>query len=132
MWNKQEIWETDDVLAREAKMLCKSARDEETLFIYTDGSCSKDGKFAGWGIVVVQEQKQILEDYYGSIQTSHRRNDYLGAEKKTSNTAELTGILKALEYTCEIKTEGIKKIVIRYDSKLAANIAQGMSRVVQT
>ena len=102
--------------------------DKREIHIYTDGSCSKDNKWAGWGMVVTKPAENNLEPekYYAPITTNFRNPESLGNNRKTNNTAELTGIARALEYICEIKMPENAKITIRYDSKMAANMARGI------
>ena len=79
----------------------KNLNNKATTHIFTDGS-SLDQNKAGWGIVVTRFMPNDEEDYYGIIITDKKDIDYLGARKKTNNTAELTAIGKALQYIAEV------------------------------
>ena len=66
--------------------------------IYTDGACSGNPGIGGWGVVILDNNKEILLNG--------------GDEHTTNNKMELTAAIKALEYF-EIK----KELIIYTDSK---------------
>ena len=66
--------------------------------IYTDGACSGNPGIGGWGVVILENNKEILLNG--------------GDQHTTNNKMELTAAIKALEYY-EIK----KELIIYTDSK---------------
>ena len=66
--------------------------------IYTDGACSGNPGIGGWGVVILDNNKEILLNG--------------GDQHTTTNKMELTAAIKALEYF-EIK----KELIIYTDSK---------------
>ena len=66
--------------------------------IYTDGACSGNPGIGGWGVVILENNKEILLNG--------------GDQHTTNNKMELTAAIKALEYF-EIK----KELIIYTDSK---------------
>ena len=66
--------------------------------IYTDGACSGNPGIGGWGVVILDNNKEILLNG--------------GDQHTTNNKMELTAAIKALEYF-EIK----KDLIIYTDSK---------------
>ena len=66
--------------------------------IYTDGACSGNPGIGGWGVVILDNKKEILLNG--------------GDHHTTNNKMELTAAIKALEYF-EIK----KDLIIYTDSK---------------
>ncbi|MGD0677010.1 MAG: ribonuclease H [Polyangiaceae bacterium] len=74
---------------------------------FTDGACSGNPGPAGCGVVLVAPDGKMLE-----------KSEYLG--QATNNVAELTGILRAVEW---IPTEA-KAIVVRTDSQYAIGVLQ--------
>lgn len=73
--------------------------------IWTDGACSGNPGPAGSGVVLVEPSGKIHEGY-----------EYLG--ESTNNVAELTGILRALEWI----PAGAAAIVVHTDSKYAIGV----------
>ena len=66
--------------------------------IYTDGACSGNPGIGGWGVVILENNKEILLNG--------------GDQHTTNNKMELTAAIKALEYF-ELK----KDLIIYTDSK---------------
>ena len=66
--------------------------------IYTDGACSGNPGIGGWGVVILENNKEILLNG-GDLHT-------------TNNKMEITAAIKALEYF-----EIIKDLIIYTDSK---------------
>lgn len=85
----------------------ESRSDDKTL-IFTDGSYKKKTSTAGWAFVVVRNDNEIF-----------RQTDSLSPDEKvTNNVAELTAILKALQY-CKISS--LYDSVIYSDSEYSIN-----------
>jgi ribonuclease HI len=74
---------------------------------FTDGACSGNPGPAGSGVVLVAPDGKTYE-----------RSDYLG--EATNNVAELTGILRALEWA----PAEARSIVVRTDSQYAIGVLQ--------
>ena len=64
--------------------------------------------------------------FYGPVVTDAAAPPFLGAERATNNTAELTALAEALHYLREEGTTG--PAVIRPDSEYAAHVALGLTR----
>jgi ribonuclease HI len=79
----------------------------ESWIAYTDGACSGNPGPAGSGVVIVSPDGKM-----------HDGLEYLG--EATNNVAELTGILRALEWI----PGGARKIVVRTDSQYAIGVLQ--------
>jgi ribonuclease HI len=129
--------------SQEAVSTSKSI-NRESVLIYTDGSCLGNNNVAinkcpaGWGAVAItncagteqfpadSDSAHVLARLYGPVLLDPTHPQYLGAEVGSNNTGELTAIGEALKWvdTCEAISEGAA-VVIRYDSKYAANIANG-------
>lgn len=62
----------------------------------------------------------------GHVVTDTQDARYLGAERATNNTAELTAIACALRYVCDDQSG--RPVLIRYDSLYAGNMAAGVWR----
>jgi len=99
--------------------------------IYTDGSCpsnvgsaAKQGA-AGWGFVVLRGQEEL--DFYGPVIFDKGNPFFLGCTCGTNNTAELSSIGMALRWLVEAEVTDMQCTIL-YDSKYAANIAQGIWR----
>ena len=106
----------------------------DTLAIYTDGSGpDRHEVAAGWGFTVVTggdgEADNAATEVHsrcGHVVTDTQDARYLGAERATNNTAELTAIACALRYVCEDQSG--RPVLIRYDSVYAGNMATGIWR----
>jgi ribonuclease HI len=98
--------------------------------VYTDGSClgnvSKNNPPAGWGFVVVDmDEEKVVGQEHGMVINDCRNPSYIGAEKMSNNTAELTAIYHALKWaTRPWKTS--PEITICYDSTYAGNSISGV------
>ena len=66
--------------------------------IYTDGACSGNPGIGGWGVVILDNNKEVLLNG--------------GDQQTTNNKMELTAAIKALEYF-EVKQD----LIINTDSK---------------
>ena len=66
--------------------------------IYTDGACSGNPGIGGWGVVILDNNEEVLLSG--------------GDQKTTNNKMELTAAIKALEYF-----EDKKDLIINTDSK---------------
>ena len=100
----------------------KEMVDMGAIEIYTDGSGQCDG--AGWGWAAVLKDKEVFARR-GPVVIDRKEKGWWGAEALTNNTGELTAIIEALRW---VKEEGLRKVVIRYDSEYAASMTQGKWR----
>jgi len=95
---------------------------------YTDGSADGTRKQAtketraGWGVVEVQSNR-LTAELFGKVITDLTHKDYMGAEKGSNNTAEITAIMQALRRAAAIP--GSSTIEIRYDSTYAKKMTTG-------
>jgi ribonuclease HI len=98
--------------------------------IYTDGSClgnvSKNNPPAGWGIVVVDvDEDKVIKEDHGAVITDRNEYSYIGADKRSNNTAELTAIYYALKYVA-LCADPRDTVTICFDSVYAANSIRGI------
>jgi len=102
------------------------------LAVYVDGSGDGAG---GWGVVVVEGSRGTLTDlraqlraeFYGPLVLDSTAPPYLGVERVTNNTAELTCLAEGLMYLRDVDGS-TGPAVLRPDSEYAMNIATGLSR----
>ena len=102
-----------------------------SVLAYTDGGSDGNGAGGvygrvGWGACIVrktgdsEDDRIELEELWGPVETDADSVWYLGAEEKTNNTAELTGIAQALLWS---KADGgTTPMAIVYDSEYAAKL----------
>ena len=124
------------------------ARDQQQHYvIYPDGSCLNNQRSsgresgnnatnkAGWGFVVTNnvpgvsfkntEQLKEVDYGYGRIITEQEDHEYVGCEKATNNTAEITAIIQSLLWVYKHEEMTNFPIIIRPDSDYAINQIQG-------
>ena len=100
--------------------------------VFTDGSKKTELTHAGWGMWGVilnthtNEPTMIIEAK-GPVPTDNGDPAYIGAEKGTNMTGELTGIYKALREVQENIEKG-GKILLRFDCIPALMLACGLWR----
>jgi ribonuclease HI len=116
----------------------------DAVLIYTDGSCLGNNNVkvkkcpAGWGAVVLTNcegtesypadtdgSAEVLARLYGPVLLDPMHPQYMGAEVGSNNTGELTAIGEALRWVDASNIANGALVVIRYDSKYAANISNG-------
>jgi ribonuclease HI/exonuclease III len=105
--------------------------NEQVIRIYTDGSSkqdpSKDSVRAGWGFVATLQDKTETESWggllvsqqFGQVITDPADQCWIGADKHSNNTAELSAIMEALLWVSHREYKGWN-IEILYDSVYAA------------
>ncbi|KAJ8598626.1 hypothetical protein CTAYLR_003052 [Chrysophaeum taylorii] len=110
----------------------KAKRAAQSLFegyeIFTDGGCIgnrnvKDNPTqpAGWGVVVTRGEETV-DELFGPVELDPRSEYFLGAEVRSNNTGELSGIAEALLWLgC---TPDDVPARLNYDSEYAAKITQ--------
>ena len=103
------------------------------LAVYTDGGCrgnvavdTNRTQPAGWGFVAVRDG-HVLAERWGPVELARGAAGYLGAEKCSNNTGELSAIGEALLWLRD-EDRGAAQALICYDSKYAANITDGTYR----
>ena len=103
------------------------------LAVFTDGGCRGNQRVdvdrfqpAGWGFVAVRDGSAVAERW-GPVEVDAASPAFLGAEKCSNNTGELSAIGEALLW---LRDEDRKcdRAVLCYDSKYAANITDGTYR----
>jgi ribonuclease HI len=102
--------------------------------IFTDGSClgnvAKDNPPAGWAYVVVQKtpecESKVTFEHFGPVIIDEDSEEFIGADKFSNNTAELTAIYFALCYIKQHFRDPRETITIRYDSVYAAKSVMGI------
>lgn len=119
-----ETWPTNDMCPA-----CYRYGGSDKYEIYTDGSClgnvSKSNPPAGWGMVVVDlNERKWFASSHGKVITDCRDPSYIGAEKMSNNTAELSAIYHALKWANRAWTTS-PEITICYDSEYAAKSVIG-------
>ena len=133
-WEKIENKETE---------YTEENRDINELALYTDGSCRDNNNNkvstqpAGWGIAVVEgkvdenrkitREGRLIESLYGPVITDLKSKYFLGTEKASNNTGELTAICEGLLWLKDHETSN-RPVAFYYDSKYAAKITTGEFR----
>ena len=109
------------------------------LFAYTDGSKKLKYSSAGWSAVIVERDthpsrqldnpgKPIIEQF-GKVVTQRSSPFFLGANAQTNNTAELSGIVKALIWFKDFQSLPKRaKLVIITDSQYSIDLLNGTSQ----
>ena len=106
--------------------------------MYTDGSKDKDDTHpAGWGVAIIEgrineegkaiKEGKLIEELYGKVQNDMNSKYFLGTEKATNNTGELTAICEGLLWLKDYEKTN-KPAAFYYDSKYAAKITTGEYR----
>ena len=106
------------------------------LVVYTDGAGPESWwgrQTAGWGFTVVtggngndDAAADETHSRCGHVVTDAQQPGYIGAERPTNNTGELTAIAQALEYILADRSG--RPVLVRYDSLYAGNMAAGKWR----
>ena len=103
--------------------------------IYVDGSCIENRNVgpdtpAGWGFLVVSGDRglgkgtgDVIYEEAGKVVTNKEKNEWIGAEVGSNNTAELSAIIYALRWVITQCPDA--SITIRGDSMYALNITNG-------
>lgn len=98
--------------------------------VYTDGSCfgnvANNNPPAGWAFIVVDsiENKEIHCEH-NRVVTCREDINFIGADKMSNNTAELSAIYHALAYIKRYY-ENDDIFTIKYDSEYAAKSVMGV------
>ena len=87
---------------------------KKSLIIYIDGAARGNPGPAGIGIVIADENNNVIREY----------KEYLG--KMTNNAAEYNALLKALQISSQL---GGDKLSIFCDSELVVNQIRGEYRI---
>lgn len=120
--------------------------DEDTLDLYTDGSCPQNDldlhaieRMAGWGSLAVapgqdeDDSRVILAELWGPVVTSPDCQYYIGAEVSSNNTGELSAIIEilawVLHYAYALPFSPNYPIRVCSDSQYAMDALQGITRV---
>ena len=85
------------------------------LHVYTDGSAA--GTRGGWGIAIIAELHDGSFVYYGAMRGEVKvsvDHQYIGAQKITNNTAELSAIIWAIAWAIQLKERA--DICFHYDN----------------
>mmetsp|Transcript_7753 Transcript_7753/g.8895 ORF Transcript_7753/g.8895 Transcript_7753/m.8895 type:complete len:338 (+) Transcript_7753:3-1016(+) len=109
---------------------------------YTDGACSMNSNVshvkhpAGWGFVVLKvcssQTLKVVHESAGPVVIDKSNEAFIGAEVTSNNTAELSAIGHFFKYVLTLDgSDSVKKIVVRYDSKYAADAVQGLHKKVR-
>ena len=100
--------------------------------MYVDGSGDAAG---GWGVVVVEGGRGTLDrhvgarlraEFYGPLVLDVAAPPFMGADRATNNTAELTALAEGLAYLREVDAS-TGPALLRPDSEYAIGIATGLS-----
>ena len=109
-------------------------QDASALHIYTDGGAPpifRDNKVqvpstAGWGLAAWLAGD--VQDYFGPVVCSPTESGFLGAQRATNNTGELSAVIKAFQLALS-QASSISALHIHFDSQYACNVAQGLWKV---
>ncbi|CAJ1328949.1 unnamed protein product, partial [Effrenium voratum] len=103
-----------------------STSHQTSRHVFTDGSGgAADSEGAGWGVAVytLPDGVRAIAELHGPVLTDATDQRYLGADKATNNTAELTAIAEALVWIdTEAPGPGDTALHIYYDSQCAADL----------
>ena len=80
----------------------------------------------GWGVVVWRPDH--IQEFFGPVVTSVRTPGFLGAQRATNNTGELSAIIRALQFSLYHRHQ-VTHMYIHYDSEYAAQVTQGHWKV---
>jgi ribonuclease HI len=91
--------------------------------IYTDGTGgTKECPNAGWGFVCVDADDIEQDTGCGGVSLDPNLETWDGAEVGTNNTAELTAVIRGLEWA---EASHIREVCMRFDSQYAACMTRG-------
>ena len=120
-----------DFMAVEDMVTGPAVEQENQVTVYTDGSCLKKPKRAGWGLtaihsadrlVVYSDRKEIYHSS-GRVCLVSTAADFQGATSETNNTAELTAAGEAMRWAAEgALPEGVTTVRIVTDSRYVLNM----------
>jgi len=97
--------------------------------LYVDGSCLGNSGTrtrscpAGWGVVALEDDG--TREMFAPVSLEPESEDYIGAAVASNNTAELSAMFHALEYTVRMKP---REVEVLYDSEYAYNVVTGLKR----
>ena len=96
----------------------------DTLYVFVDGSCldkpTSRHVRAGWGVWI----PELALSFHGPICTAANAGMFLGADRGTNNTGELSAMIMALMWCWSNRSSG--NVVLVYDSTYAASCTQGL------
>ena len=101
---------------------------DDTLIIYPDGShdSSKPQAVAGFGFTGIREgdgeadmDARVVVSASGPVITDKTAGVFLGAEKHSNNSGELTALIEGMLWALECDTQPDSAILLRPDSELA-------------
>ena len=115
----------------------------DSIVAYTDGSClgnrhcAVNNYIAGWGAVLLQGSSGTIENpadhgaliirhgkIWGPVVTDPQSEHFMGAKYGSNNTGEVCAIGEVLKWV-QANVFDDRTVLIRYDSKYAANVVQG-------
>ena len=109
--------------------LCRPI-DISALVVSFDGSYTLDAtgvsSRAGWGFTVAAPSSGFLADFCGPVVVSPFADFFIGAERATNNTAELSALTYALRWVSYFT--GSCTVIIEFDSTYAANVGRRLYR----
>lgn len=90
---------------------------------YTDGSATTQPRpRSGWGFLYF-EDAHLRAEVGGAVLTNPIHQDWCGARLHTNNTAEISAMIQVFKHA--LTTHPTEDLELRYDSTLAAGLAQG-------
>ena len=96
---------------------------ENIWHVYTDGSAVLEDPSAGWG-AAWWVRGQCYESF-GPVEVNPNSEDFIGAERLTNNTGELSAVARVLTTVAAVQHLP-STLIIHYDSQYAANVTQGL------
>lgn len=120
-----------------------SSLSPHELVMYTDGACKGNQNVrdrdcpAGWGVVLLSSRGDVIAEMYAPVELNSSSRDFLGADVKSNNTAELTAIGESLRFLrdkaqifqCSCSSVACccsrPSVAMRYDSEYAAKTVYG-------
>lgn len=143
LFESQSSGETNNFESQSSVATNSNSDGKYNLVMYTDGACKGNQNVhqkscpAGWGAVVLTGSHEVVAEIYAPVELYAASPNYLGAEVKSNNTAELSAIGESLIYlrdtaksfscSCTSACRCPKAtVVIRYDSEYAAKSVMGL------
>ena len=131
------------LLEKELEVAALRQSPTTTVSFYVDGSCldgntAKHNPRAGWGFVGVEVKKTVDDDgkvvsktdefhkVKGTVVVDRDNEWYIGADKFSNNTAELSAIYHVLDYIANNVFDPNQTVTIYYDSVYAAKSVMGI------
>jgi len=131
---KAQEYLEESLVSPAQRLTAAISRERSSLVIYTDGSADRSPESAGWGWLALDptvantppQQATPVAKQWGPVNLDTHAPDFLGAQRPTNNTGELSAIGQALRWVST--WTGLSKVMetqIRTDSQWACGVLSG-------